>query len=72
MSTEQKDDFNVEDLVLSFTFIASVFGALVFSSFLFLIQLGAERLQAMRDSRNAKARRLRWVHGRMGGGGDAW
>ena len=54
MSREQHNDYHIAGIVLSMLFIVSVFGALIFSSLLLVIQADRSR----RQQRAARARRL--------------
>jgi hypothetical protein len=59
MSNEQEDIYIVDQPTFTFIMFASVLGALVLSFVIFVVQLVVEGQQRQRDSRAAKARRLR-------------
>ena len=59
MSTEQKDVYIISATTLVFITLACVFGAIVLSVILFVIQVNQERDRLRREARANKARRLR-------------
>jgi len=61
MSTEQERDFYVPLATLSTILVVCIFGALVASFVMLLLQLSIEKVQAAREARAAKARRLRYL-----------
>ena len=60
MADQQKRDFRLSTLALSFGLFASVAFALVASCAILIVQLRAERVRMEFEARLAKARRLRY------------
>lgn len=63
MSIEQKADFDVPSVLLSFVMLGAVVGALLLSAAMFVVQLAQERTLMEREARASRARRLRYVDG---------
>jgi hypothetical protein len=61
LSKEQERDFRMPTFALSIGLFASVTSALVASGIILMIQLRFERGRIARETRSAKARRLRWL-----------